>query len=353
MIRIENIYINKKKDIILPSEMNIEDNQITLIKGPSGSGKTLLLYLVGLLEPLNNTQYYFDNILINQLNQKQIYEIKKNYISFVFQDNSLIEYATIYENYLIVSKMHNIPYSEGKCKDLLKKFNLSVKIEQTIHQISRGQRQRLSIALALLKKPKLLILDEPTSFLDYENKMLVIQMLEDIKKEESIKILIAGHDKELDKIADNKYKIADKRIICEKRYITHNTNPIQLRNKQKVKSFYQFYNYIYAKYHYKEFIKIYLFLMIIMSAFLIENTVSALYIQRLVDYFNQQTDNEVMIYNENGINNTIYENIHQLFYVEDVYYNRPFAVYDGKNYLVADVVYPNQSIMTNREGIYI
>ncbi len=177
---------------------NVEQNQVLAIVGPSGVGKsTLLKCIVGLEKPDQGIFY---------LNQDPMTEKNRMKIGLVFQSSSLFSHLNVMDNLLIAVKYHKI-YDDETCSkkalDYLNEFGLLDKKNAYPSELSGGQKQRIAIIRALLLKPMVLCFDEPTSSLDQDNKTLLIEIIQKIKKDQAI-IVVSHDDDFVQKVADHR-----------------------------------------------------------------------------------------------------------------------------------------------------
>lgn len=168
-----------------------EGDFITLI-GKSGSGKTTLLNVIGLLDfKFEGSLWFFGE---NIENKRRIQNLRSKEIGYLFQSFYLLDYLNVKENILLpfkyLNELPDMKYFEILCKQL----GIENILESHCNVLSGGEKQRVSLARALIKKPKLLICDEPTGNLDKENKENVISLLKKINTEYSTTILIVTHD---------------------------------------------------------------------------------------------------------------------------------------------------------------
>ncbi|MCR5091169.1 MAG: ATP-binding cassette domain-containing protein [Bacilli bacterium] len=167
-----------------------------LISGPSGSGKTTLLNILGGMDTLSEGELSFCG---KQINPKSIDEYRSQNVAFVFQSFNLIDGYTVYDNLKLAFSLSGLECNKESVANLLKEVNLPDEetfedfIRKTPNHLSGGQKQRLAIARALIKKPKILILDEPTSAIDAENSINIIKILKEISAKALV--LVSTHDK--------------------------------------------------------------------------------------------------------------------------------------------------------------
>lgn len=179
----------------------VEKNEIAAILGPSGIGKSTLLKCIVQLEPVDRGSFLLNGETLTEKNRTQV--------GLVFQSSSLFQHKNVLENLLMAPRYHKL-YEEEELLSMadkyLKDFGLSDKKDAYPSELSGGQRQRIAIIRALLLRPLLLCFDEPTSSLDQDNKALLLEILQKIKKDHAI--LIVSHDEEfIDKVADKKIQL--------------------------------------------------------------------------------------------------------------------------------------------------
>ncbi len=191
MIEIKNLTKSYDDKCILKNiNLKIEDNEQISIIGKSGCGKSTLLRCIARLEKIDKGQILIDNENINDL--KDFY----NKVGMVFQSFNLFENMTVLEN-LIIAPVKLKIYSKEKAiklaKDYLKEINLENKINEYPKNLSGGEKQRVAIIRALMEKPKILLLDEPTSSLDPQMKKEVLELITKLK-DYNMTIIIVSHE---------------------------------------------------------------------------------------------------------------------------------------------------------------
>ena len=189
-----------------------ESGNIYIIFGPSGSGKSTLLNIIGgLLNPTSGVIKF--NIDENEFeinrDTQDLFEYRKSHVSYIFQEPIFLSFLNVEENirFIINSKKNN---EKEKIKEVLEMTNLLHKIKSYPYQLSGGEKQRLSIAMALSLNNKIWLCDEPTGTLDSENKKQIINLLKKIKEEDPSKIMIiVTHDPIFQSIASQMLIIKD------------------------------------------------------------------------------------------------------------------------------------------------
>ncbi len=187
--------------------LTIQKGEFLSIIGPSGSGKSTLLHLIGLMDTPDHGQILFEENDTQKLNEKELARFRSEKIGFVFQDFNLMDDLTIEDNIalplLIKSGRNRLSGNEDKkLQFLLQKLNLEDRKKHKPKQVSGGQKQRTAIARALIGEPVLLLADEPTGNLDQETGHQILNLLQDICREDKITMIIVTHDHQIAEKAD-------------------------------------------------------------------------------------------------------------------------------------------------------
>ena len=194
---------------------NVKNGEFVSIIGPSGCGKSTLLSIIAGLESLNLGEVYLGENKINGIS---------NDIGYMLQKDSLLEWRTIYNNVTLGLEIRGIKTKENEeyVKDLLKKYNLYDFKDKYPTQLSGGMRQRAALIRTLAIKPKILLLDEAFSALDYQTRMTVSKDVYDILREERKTALIVTHD------ISESISLSDRIIVLTKR-------PAKIKNIHQIK----------------------------------------------------------------------------------------------------------------------
>lgn len=187
--------------------LDIQKGEFLSIIGPSGSGKSTLLHLIGLMDKPDHGRMLFEENDTRKLNENELARFRSEKIGFVFQDFNLLDDLTIEDNIalplLIQSGRNRLSGNEEKkLQFLLQKLNLEDRKNHKPKQVSGGQKQRAAIARALIGEPVLLLADEPTGNLDQETGHQIINLLQDICREDKITMIIVTHDHQIAEKAD-------------------------------------------------------------------------------------------------------------------------------------------------------
>ena len=195
MISTKDITFSYHKDHIFHMpDVFCQAGNTLLVTGNSGKGKTTYLHiLAGLLKPASG-QVTIDNIDVTKLSEQKTDAFRGKNIGVVFQKSHFIASLTVLENLEMASWLATGKKHTKRAKNLLEKLDVLDQATKLVSQLSVGQQQRVSIARALMNKPKVLLADEPTSSLDDKNAEKVIDLLESLAKEYQAALLIVTHD---------------------------------------------------------------------------------------------------------------------------------------------------------------
>ncbi len=236
MIYINNVskaYKTKESTYIALNNISLKlpDNGLVFITGESGAGKSTLLNLIGTLDNIDSGEIIVDGINICKMNNREVRYYRQTHIGFVFQQFNLIPELTVYEN---VKLANDLVYNDDK--ELLELLTL-LKIEnlknKKINELSGGEQQRVAIARALIKKPKLLLCDEPTGMLDKENSKLIFEIFKKISDE--VLVLVVSHNIDLAKEYSNKIIELKKGKLLKIFEISENINKEKLQFNENKK----------------------------------------------------------------------------------------------------------------------
>ena len=200
-------------------DLKIEPNQVTVILGPSGCGKTTLLNQIGGIDSPSKGSVKVSGEEIVGKSQKQLTQYRQKYIGFIFQFFNLIPNLTARENVeFVLEYVMNLPSKQvhTKAENYLDLVGLKGREDHYPFQLSGGEQQRVSIARALAKDPKILLADEPTGELDYTTGKMILKLLTSFANE-GRSVLIVTHNKELAKIAHKVLYLRDGEVYKTER----------------------------------------------------------------------------------------------------------------------------------------
>ena len=216
--RTNAVKVEALKDV----SFSLEDGEFAVVLGSSGAGKTTLLNLLGGMDDATSGEIVLDNKNVTSLDKKGLCEYRRNDVGFIFQFYNLMPNLTALENVEIaveICKNHLDPAS------VLKEVGLGERTSNFPAQLSGGEQQRVSIARAIAKNPKLLLCDEPTGALDYATGKMILKLLHDVSKERKRLVIVVTHNQALKDMADKVIRIKSGRI--ESVEINDNPKPIE------------------------------------------------------------------------------------------------------------------------------
>ena len=212
---IQKKYIDASKNIQVLNGVNLSlsKNNIVSLIGPSGSGKSTLLHILGLLETVDQGEYFFNDINLIDLKDDQKTTYRRKNISIVYQFNNLISDLKAIDNVILPLLINNLDKNESfkKAESLLSKLGLKERLNHYPHELSGGEQQRVAIARALINEPELILADEPTGNLDNKTANEVFEILLSLKSKERL-IVFATHNRELSDKADIQLAIQDSNV---------------------------------------------------------------------------------------------------------------------------------------------
>ncbi len=204
------------------TNFSIEKGELVVIVGPSGAGKTTTLNILGGMDSLSRGKVTIDGRDISNYNRKQLTEYRRNDIGFVFQFYNLVQNLTALENVELATEICKNPLEP---KEVLSGVGLERRMKNFPSQLSGGEQQRVSIARAIAKNPKILLCDEPTGALDYKTGKQILKLLQDTCRKNNITVIIVTHNAAIAPMADK--VIHFKNGTAEKIEINENPMPVE------------------------------------------------------------------------------------------------------------------------------
>lgn len=191
------------------TSFKVEKGELVCILGPSGAGKTTCLNILGGMDSATSGTVIVDNTNITKLKSKELIKYRRNDIGFVFQFYNLVQNLTALENVELAVQLcrdHLDP------KTILKRVGLNNRMDNFPSQLSGGEQQRVSIARAIAKNPKLLLCDEPTGALDYKTGKQILGLLEEVSRKEKMTVIIITHNTAIAPMADKVIKFKNGKV---------------------------------------------------------------------------------------------------------------------------------------------
>ena len=190
----------------------IEKGEFCVIVGPSGAGKTTVLNMLGGMDTVTEGEILVDGAEISSFNERQLTDYRRYDVGFVFQFYNLIQNLTAKENVEIASEICRKPLG---AEETLRNVGLAERMENFPAQLSGGEQQRVSIARAIAKNPKLLLCDEPTGALDYETGKSILKLLQNVCRESGKTVIVITHNQAITQMADRVIHIKNGRVFSE------------------------------------------------------------------------------------------------------------------------------------------
>lgn len=202
-------------------DFSIQKGEFVVIVGPSGAGKTTVLNILGGMDTASGGRITVDGQDITKYSERQLTGYRRDDIGFVFQFYNLIPNLTVLENVEMALQICRNPLD---ARAVLKEVGLEERMDNFPAQLSGGEQQRVSIARALAKNPKLLLCDEPTGALDYNTGKAILKLLQEMCREKGMTVIVITHNSALAPMADRLIKIKNGKVSSMK----VNENPISI-----------------------------------------------------------------------------------------------------------------------------
>ncbi|HCS84124.1 MAG TPA: macrolide ABC transporter ATP-binding protein [Lachnospiraceae bacterium] len=203
-------------------EFMIDKGEFVVVVGPSGAGKTTVLNILGGMDTVTSGDVLVDGENIAKYSQRKLTGYRRDDIGFVFQFYNLVPNLTAKENVELALQICKEPLDAVQ---VLKEVGLGNRLDNFPAQLSGGEQQRVSIARALAKNPKLLLCDEPTGALDYQTGKAILKLLQDTCRQKKMTVIVITHNSALTPMADRVIKIKNGKV--SKMYLNENPEPIE------------------------------------------------------------------------------------------------------------------------------
>ena len=190
-------------------DFSIDKGEFVVVVGPSGAGKTTVLNILGGMDKASGGEVLVDGKDIAGYSQKQLTGYRRNDIGFVFQFYNLVPNLTALENVELALQISRNPLD---AKTVMQEVGLGDRLNNFPAQLSGGEQQRVSIARALAKNPKLLLCDEPTGALDYQTGKDILKLLQDMCRERGMTVIVITHNSALTPMADRVIRIKNGKV---------------------------------------------------------------------------------------------------------------------------------------------
>ncbi|GAB7391688.1 ABC transporter ATP-binding protein [Lactococcus garvieae] len=221
---VNKYYTNEEENFHVLKNINllVSEGEMIAVMGPSGSGKSTLINLLGFIDRKFNGEYLFEGESLENESDNKLSQIRNKTVGFIFQNFSLIENNTVYENVelpLLYSGIHPFQTKE-RVLSALERVGLKGKDQKYPKQLSGGQQQRVAIARALINNPRFIIADEPTGALDTHTSEEVMKLFTSLNQEDNVTLILVTHDPEVIPYCRRLICIRDGAIIEDKELLS-------------------------------------------------------------------------------------------------------------------------------------
>lgn len=225
LIDCSKIYQTGETEIIANDKISfsVDQGEFVIIVGPSGAGKSTTLNLLGGMDRPTSGEIIVDGAHLENYSDRELTRYRREVIGFVFQFYNLVPNLTALENVELAAQLVDQP---DKAEDVLSAVGLSDRAGNFPAQLSGGEQQRVAIARALVKKPRLLLADEPTGALDYQTGREVLSLLHNACRVTGTTVLVITHNQALTPLADRVISIVDAKV----REVRLNPNPLAIED---------------------------------------------------------------------------------------------------------------------------
>ena len=190
-------------------DFSIKKGEFVIVVGPSGAGKTTVLNILGGMDTVTRGEVFVDGENIAKYSPRRLTGYRRDDIGFVFQFYNLVPNLTAKENVELALQICKNPLD---AKTVVEEVGLGARLDNFPAQLSGGEQQRVSIARALAKNPKLLLCDEPTGALDYQTGKAILKLLQDMCREKGMTVIVITHNSALAPMADRVIRIKNGKV---------------------------------------------------------------------------------------------------------------------------------------------
>ncbi len=224
MIKVEKVSRNYKTGesivrALKQVSLEIQDGEFLSIAGPSGSGKTTLLNLIGCIDAIDDGEISINGQKVSTMNKEEKTTFRRQNLGFIFQTYNLIPVVSAYENVSFVLSLLDVPEAEVKQRtyEILKDVGLEGMENRRPSRLSGGQQQRIAIARALVKRPQIILADEPTANLDSKTGEEILKLMKRMNEKFGTTFIFSTHDKMVMEYARRLVQLHDGSIVSDER----------------------------------------------------------------------------------------------------------------------------------------
>lgn len=224
MIKVEKVSRNYKTGesvvrALRQVSLEIQDGEFLSIAGPSGSGKTTLLNLIGCIDAIDDGEISINGQKVSTMNKEEKTSFRRQNLGFIFQTYNLIPVLSAYENVSFVLSLLDVPEAEVRQRtyEILKEVGLEGMENRRPSRLSGGQQQRIAIARALVKRPQIILADEPTANLDSKTGEEILKLMKRMNEKFGTTFIFSTHDKMVMEYASRLVQLHDGSIMSDER----------------------------------------------------------------------------------------------------------------------------------------
>ena len=206
---------NKTGTVLDEVSAAFTERKIIAVLGKSGSGKSTLLNLISGIDNVTSGSIFFNGFEITKLSDRQLTEVRRNDIGFIFQFFNLLPSLTVWENIILPLELKNMLSNDDllRAKTYLSEVGMIDRRDEYPDKLSGGEQQRVAIARAIVHKPKIILADEPTGNLDERNGKIVMDLLSRLVKDNNQNMVLVTHNRDYLKYADQTYSLIDGKLV--------------------------------------------------------------------------------------------------------------------------------------------
>ena len=223
-IDLTKVYGSKDNEVMALDHVNVEfkRGEMTAIMGPSGSGKSTLMHCMAGLDAPSSGKVIVEGLEVSSMNQKQLTDLRREQIGFIFQSFNLVPTLSAEENILLPLQIAKRPIDRDWFNQVVKVVGLEKRLTHRPSQLSGGQQQRVACARAIMARPSVIFADEPTGNLDSRSSREVLGFLRDSVRDYGQSIVMVTHDPRAASFADRVLVLADGNITRDMQHPTYN-----------------------------------------------------------------------------------------------------------------------------------
>lgn len=223
-IDLTKVYGSKDNEVMALDHVNVEfkRGEMTAIMGPSGSGKSTLMHCMAGVDTPSSGKVIVEGLEVSSMNQKQLTDLRREQIGFIFQSFNLVPTLSAEENILLPLQIAKRPIDREWFNQVVKVVGLEKRLTHRPSQLSGGQQQRVACARAIMARPSVIFADEPTGNLDSRSSREVLGFLRDSVRDYGQSIVMVTHDPRAASFADRVLVLADGNITRDMQHPTYN-----------------------------------------------------------------------------------------------------------------------------------